>query len=62
MLEIDTFFFSFKTGYTNSSVNHVQNLGLDKLQILSVPSRSTADDIVNLDIVILSTHATYRVC
>lgn len=39
-------------------LNHVHNLLLDQVQALRVTSRSAADDIVDLDVIIFLAHAT----
>ena len=49
---------NFFQEFTHSSVNHVQNLGLDQFEVLGIPGWSTTDDVVNLDIVIFSAYAT----
>lgn len=41
-----------------STVHHFQNLILNGIQILGIPSRGTANDIVNLDVIILTSHTT----
>jgi hypothetical protein len=41
------------------SIDHFQNLALHELEILGIPSRGAANDIVNSTIVILSAHAAF---
>jgi hypothetical protein len=43
---------------TYSSVYHLKNLVLDSIKVLSVTSGGTADDVVDLDVIILSSHTT----
>ena len=45
---------------THDSVHHFQNLSLHKLEILGIASRSTADDVVNSIVIILTAHTTYK--
>ncbi len=40
------------------SVNHLQDLGLHKLEILGVARWRAANDIVNSAVIVLSAHAT----
>ena len=39
-------------------LNHVHDLLLDKVQVLSIASRSTANDVVNLDVIFLLAKAS----
>lgn len=43
---------------TYRSIDHIQNFGLHKLEILSVTSRGSANNIVNLDVVIFTTYSS----
>lgn len=43
--------------FTYDAVDHLQNLGLDKLETLGVAGRGTTDDVVKRVVIILSDHA-----
>ena len=43
---------------TYNFLHHVHNLLFDKIKVLSIASRSTADNIVNLDIVVILSDTT----
>lgn len=45
---------------TYNSVDHLQNLGFDKLEILCVPRGSAANDIVYSNVVVLSANTACR--
>ena len=47
---------------TYSTVHHLQNLVLDRVEVLGVTSGSSADDVVNLDVVILAAHTAAVHC
>lgn len=42
------------------TVDHLQDLGFDKLKVLGIPRRGTADDVVQRVIIIFSNHAIYE--
>lgn len=46
-----------RKSFTYNFLDHVHDLLLDKVQALSITSRSPADDIVDLDIIIFLAHA-----
>lgn len=47
---------------THGSVDHLQNLVLNGIEILGVPGRRAADDVVDLDIVVFAAHAASVHC
>lgn len=45
------------SGDTYGTIDHLQDLVLDSVQILGVSSWCAADDIIDFDIVVFSTHS-----
>lgn len=45
-------------GFTYHFLNHVHNLLLDQIKALSIASRRAADDIVNLDVIVILADST----
>lgn len=56
--EVYVFFFFWIFGFTYHFLHHVHDFLLDQIKALSVACRRTADDIVDLDIIVFLANTT----